>query len=74
MPTVGESLIDTQTGRVVLIVEVHDLWGMTTCKVIDMTTNAVYSINAENLTSSGTVYAAPESCLRVLAPWVKRKY
>lgn len=73
MPTIGESVIDTQTGRVVLIVEVHDLWGMTTCKVIDMTTNAVYSINAENLASSGTVYAAPESFVRFVAAWCKVK-
>jgi len=73
MPTVGESFIDIQTGRVVLIVEVHDLWGMTTCKVIDMTTNAVYSINAENLSSSGTVYAAPESFVRFVAAWCKVK-
>lgn len=73
MPTVGESLIDTQTSRVVLIVEVHDLWGMTTCKVIDMTTNAVYSINVENLTSSGAVFAAPESFVRFVAAWCKVK-
>ena len=73
MPTVGESLIDAQTGRVVIIVEVHDLWGMTTCKVIDMTTNAVYSINAENLASSGTAYAAPESFVRFVAAWCKVK-
>lgn len=73
MPTVGESLIDTQTGRVVLIVEVHDLWGMTTCKVIDMTTNAVYSINAENLASSGAACAAPESFVRFVAAWCKVK-
>ena len=73
MPTVGESLIDIQTGRVVLIVEVHDLWGMTTCKVIDMTTNAVYSINAENLTSSGAACAASESFVRFAAAWCKVK-
>lgn len=40
--TVGESVIDARTGRVVLIVEVHELWGTTTCKAIDMTTNTVY--------------------------------
>ncbi len=73
MPTVGESLIDIQTGRVVLIVEVHDLWGMTTCKVIDMTTNAVYSINAENLASSGAACAASESFVRFAAAWCKVK-
>ena len=73
MPTVGESVIDTRTGRVVLIVEVHELWGMKTCKVIDMTTNAVYSINAENLASSGTVCAAPESFVRFVAAWCKVK-
>ena len=73
MPTIGESLIDIQTGRVVLIVEVHDLWGMTTCKVIDMTTNAVYSVNAENLASSGAACAAPESFVRFVAAWCKVK-
>ena len=73
MPTIGESLIDIQTGRVVLIVEVHDLWGMTTCKVIDMTTNAVYSVNAENLASSGGACAAPESFVRFVAAWCKVK-
>lgn len=73
MPTVGESLIDIQTGRVVLIIEVHDLWGMTTCKVIDMTTNAVYSINAENLSSSGVEHAVPESFVRFVAAWCKVK-
>lgn len=73
MFTVGESVIDTQTGRVVLIVEVHELWGMTTCKVIDMTTNAVYSINAEKLASSGAVCAASESFVRFTAAWCKVK-
>lgn len=73
MPTVGESLIDTQTGRVVLIVEVHDLWGMKTCKVIDMITNAVYSVNAENLASSGAACTAPESFVRFVAAWCKVK-
>lgn len=73
MPTVGESLIDIQTGRVVLIVEVHDLWGMTTCKVIDMTTNAVYTINAENLASFGAACAVSESFVRFAAAWCKVK-
>ena len=67
MPTVGENLIDTRTGRVVLIVEVHELWGMTTCKVIDMTSNAVYSVNAENLALSGAASAASEA-LCALSP------
>ena len=71
MPTVGESVIDTRTGRVVLIVEVHELWGMTTCKVIDMTSNAVYSVNAENLASSGAANAVPEPFVRFVAAWCR---
>jgi len=70
---VGESVIDTRTGRVVLIVEVHELWGMTTCKIIDMTTNAVYSVNAENLASSVAECAASESFVRFVAAWCKVK-
>lgn len=73
MLTVGESLIDTQTGRIVLIVEVHKLWGMTTCKVIDMITNSVYSINAENLSTASSVYKIPESFVRFVAAWCKVK-
>lgn len=73
MFTVGESVIDTRTGRVVLIVEVHELWGMTTCKVIDMTTNDVYSVNAEILASSGAACAASESFVRFVAAWCKVK-
>lgn len=73
MPTVGQSVIDTRTGHVVLIVEVHELWGMTTCKVIEMTTNAVYSVNAENLASSGAACAASESFVRFVAAWCKVK-
>lgn len=69
MPTVGENLIDTRTGRVVLIVEVHELWGMTTCKVIDMTSNAVYSVNAENLALSGAASAASDAFVRFFAAW-----
>lgn len=69
MPTVGENLIDTRTGRVVLIVEVHELWGMTTCKVIDITSNAVYSVNAENLALSGAASAASEAFVRFVAAW-----
>lgn len=73
MFTVGESVIDTRTGRVVLIVEVHELWGMTTCKVLDMRSNAVYSVNAENLASSGAAFAASESFVRFVAAWCKVK-
>ncbi len=73
MPTVGENLIDTRTGRVVLIVEVHELWGMTTCKVIDITSNAVYSVNAENLALSGAASAASEAFVRFVAAWCKVK-
>lgn len=73
MPTVGESLIDNQTGRVVLIVEVQELWGMTTCKVIDMTTNAVYSVNADNLALPGSSCAESESFVRFVAAWCKVK-
>lgn len=73
MPTVGESLIDNQTGRVVLIAEVNDLWGITTCKVIDMTSNAVYSVNAENLATSRAACAASESFVRFVAAWCRIK-
>ena len=73
MFTVGESVIDTQMGRVVLIVEMHDLWGMTTCMVIDMKSNAVYSVNAEKLVSSGAACAASESFVRFVAAWCKVK-
>ena len=73
MPTVGENVIDTRTGRVVLVVEVHELWGMTTCKVIEQTSNNVYSVNAANLSSSGAVSAASESFVRFVAAWCKVK-
>lgn len=73
MPTVGENVIDTRTGRVVLVVEVHELWGMTTCKVIEQTSNSVYSVNAENLASSGAASAASESFVRFVAAWCKVK-
>lgn len=73
MPTVGESVIDTRSNRVVLVVEVHELWGMTTCKVIDMTSNNVYSVNAENLAASGAASAASEPFVRFVAAWCKVK-
>ncbi len=73
MFTVGESIIDTRTGRVVLVVEVHELWGMTTCKVIDTTNNNVYSVNAENLAASGAASAASEPFVRFVAAWCKVK-
>ena len=73
MPTVGENVIDTRSNRVVLVVEVHELWGMTTCKVIDMTSNNVYSVNAENLTASGAASAASEPFVRFVAAWCKVK-
>lgn len=73
MFTVGESLIDTRTGRVVLIVEVHELWGMTSCKVIDIATSTVYSVNAENLASSRAASVATESFVRFVAAWCKVK-
>ena len=73
MFTVGESVIDIRSNRVVLVVEVHELWGMTTCKVIDMTSNAVYSVNAENHALSGAACAAPESFVRFVAAWCKVK-
>lgn len=38
-----------------------------------MTTNAVYSINVENLASSGTACAASESFVRFAAAWCKVK-
>ena len=68
MPTEGENLTDTRTGRVVLIVEVHELWGMTTCKVIDMTSNAVYSVNAENLALS-ELHQQLRAFVRFVAAW-----
>ena len=58
---------------VVLVVEVHELWGMTTCKVIEQTSNNVYSVNAANLSSSGAVSAASESFVRFVAAWCKVK-
>ena len=73
MPTVGENVIDTQSNRVVLVVEVHELWGMTTCKVVDMTSNNVYSVNAENLAASGAASAASEPFVRFVAAWCKVK-
>ncbi len=73
MFTVGESVIDTRTGHVVLIVEVHEIWGMTTCKVIDMTSNNVYSVNAENLSAPGTACTASESFVRFVTAWCKVK-
>ena len=73
MFTVGESVIDTRSNRVVLVVEVHELWGMTTCKVIDMTSNNVYSVNAENLAASGAASAASEPFVRFVAAWCKVK-
>ena len=73
MPTVGENVIDTRSNRVVLVVEVHELWGMTTCKVIDMTSNNVYSVNAENLAASGAASAASEPFVRFVAAWCKVK-
>ncbi len=73
MFTVGESVIDTQSNRVVLVVEVHELWGMTTYKVIDIATNAVYSVNAENLTSSVAASASSEAFVRFVAAWCKVK-
>ena len=73
MFTIGESVIDTRIGRVVLIVEVHELWGMTTCKVIDMMSNSVYSVNAENLAPSGAASVASESFVRFVAAWCKVK-
>ena len=73
MFTVGESVIDIRSNRVVLVVEVHELWGMTTCKVIDMTSNNVYSVNAENLTASGAASAASEPFVRFVAAWCKVK-
>ena len=73
MFTVGESVIDTRSNRVVLVVEVHELWGMTTCKVIDMTSNNVYSVNAENLAASGAACAASEPFVRFVAAWCKVK-
>jgi len=73
MFTVGESVIDIRSNRVVLVVEVHELWGMTTCKVIDMTSNNVYSVNAENLAASGAASAASEPFVRFVAAWCKVK-
>lgn len=73
MFTVGESVIDTQSNRVVLIVEVHELWGITTYKVIDMATNAVYSVNAEKLASSVAASVASEAFVRFVAAWCKVK-
>ena len=73
MFSIGESVIDTQTNRVVLIVEVYELWGITTYKVVDMVTNAVYSVNAENLATTGTTSAASESFVRFVASWCKVK-
>lgn len=73
MYTVGESAIDTRSGRVVLVVEVHELWGMTTCKVIDMANNNVYSVNAESLAASGAESAASESFVRFVAAWCRVK-
>jgi superfamily II DNA or RNA helicase len=73
MYTIGESVIDTRSNRVVLIVEVHELWGITTCKVIDMATNTVYSVNTENLASSGAASAASEAFVCFAAAWCKVK-
>jgi superfamily II DNA or RNA helicase len=73
MFAVGESVIDTRSNRVVLIVDVHELWGITTCKVIDMATNTVYSVNTENLASSGTASAASEAFVHFAAAWCKVK-
>ncbi|MDD4496205.1 MAG: helicase, partial [Eubacteriales bacterium] len=73
MFTVGESVIDTRNNRVVLIVEAHELWGITTYKVLDMTTNAVYSVNAENLNSSLAASSASEAFVRFVAAWCKVK-
>lgn len=73
MFTVGESVIDTRNNSVVLIVGAHELWGITTYKVLDMTTNAVYSVNAENLNSSLAASSASEAFVRFVAAWCKVK-
>jgi len=54
-------------------VEVYELWGTTTYKVVDMVTNAVYSVNAENLASSGTTSTVSEAFVRFVAAWCKVK-
>ena len=71
--TVGESAIDSDNNRVVLIANVHELWGLTTYKVIDMATNAVYSVNADNLVSSVAASVASEEFVRFVAAWCKVK-
>lgn len=73
MFTVGESVIDTQCNRVVLIVEAHELWGITTYKVIDMATNAVYSVNEKYLASFVPTSTASEEFVRFVAAWCKVK-
>ena len=73
MLTAGENVIDTRSNRVVQIVEVSELWGMTTCKVIDMAKNSVYSVNAENLASTRAASAASEAFVRFAAAWCKVK-
>lgn len=73
MFAVGESVIDTQSNRIVLIVEAHELWGLTTYKVIDMVTNSVYSVNADNLASSVASSSSSEAFVRFVAAWCKVK-
>lgn len=73
MFSVGENVIDTRSNRVVLIVEAHELWGITTYKVIDVATNAIYSVNADNLAVSGGASTASEAFVRFVAAWCKVK-
>ena len=73
MPIVGENFIDIQTGRVVLIVEVRELWGIKTCKVFDKAMNTIYSVNSENLSQSKVTVTTSESFIRFVAAWCKIK-
>ena len=60
MITTGSYALYKRSGRAVQIIEVKELWGITTCKVYDAAENSVFSVGMDDLTETAQTKASSE--------------
>lgn len=73
MITTGSYALYKRSGHAVQIIEVKELWGITTCKVYDAADNSVFSVGIDDLTETAQAKAASEDFVRFVAAWCRVK-
>lgn len=55
------------------VIEVKELWGITTCKVYDASENSVFSVSLDDLTETAQPKATSSDFVRFVAAWCRVK-